>query len=172
MFIVELLPFRKTWPWPAILSLFCNGEPSNLTHSLVTQTNRVKLPVRRPGTHPSSAFSQRFATALWLIARSAPVNLRLYPLGLLGGRLACHHCDISIRGLTLGLISAFVPMACHCLPCPLFGVRLMLRLCPNWAASAQLLGPRLLHRGWSLLSLLPCFPLLLERGLGLMQPRP
>ena len=147
MFIVELLPFCKTWPWPAILGLFCNGEPSNLTRSLVTQTNRIEWPFWRPGTHPLSTLSHGLATRLWLIARGAPVHLRLYPLGLLWGRLACRHFHISIRGLTLGLFSAFVPMACYCLPFSFFGVRLFPRLCPSWAACARHFRLRLLHLG-------------------------
>ena len=147
MFIVELLPFRKTWPWPAILGLFCNGEPSNLTRSLVTQTNRIEWPFRRPGTHPSSTLSHGLATSLWLIARGAPVHLRLYPLGLLCGHLACCHFCTPNCGLTLGWAFSFLPMACYRLPFSLFGVGLFPRLCPNWAACARHFRPRLLHLG-------------------------
>ena len=69
------------------------------------------------------------------------------------------------------LTSAFVPMASYRLPFSFFEVRLMLRLCPSWATSAQLLGLRPFHRGWRLLLHLLFLPLLLECDPGVMQPR-
>ena len=63
------------------------------------------------------------------------MHLRLYPLGLLLGRLACGPYYILNRLLTLQWALSLLSMACDRLPFPLFGVRIMTGLCPNWAAS-------------------------------------